>query len=121
MRGERDARQGPLEQRFELRAKLGEGGMGVVYRAWDRTLQKEVALKRVRTELELSRAQQLKAEFRARSAVQHRNLVQLYELVVDGDDCFMTMELLAGTDLASWVRQGAAAPVAEEQPVTAKT
>ena len=95
--------------------------MGVVYRAWDRTLDKEVALKRVRAEVDLSRAQQLKAEFRARSALQHRNLVQLFELVIDGDDCFLTMELVDGTNLASWVRNGAAGARSEDQPITQQT
>src|SRR4051812_20053298 len=105
----RKRRDAPLEERFDLRAKLGEGGMGVVYRAWDRALDKEVALKRVRGEVELPRARQLKAEFRARSALQHRNLVQLFELVIEGEDCFFTMELVDGTDLVSWVRGGAGA------------
>jgi hypothetical protein len=122
MGGERRAaREGLDEPRFELRAKLGEGGMGVVYRALDRSLGKEVALKRVRAEVDLSRAQQLKAEFRARSALQHRNLVQLYELVIDGEDCFLTMELVDGTNLASWVRSGTACSPPTEQPVTAET
>lgn len=106
--GEQHSTQGALAQRFELREKLGEGGMGVVYRAWDRRLGKDVALKRM-LELGAVQAQRLKAEFRARSALQHKNLVQLYELVIDGDDCFFTMELVEGTDLGSWVRHGVAA------------
>jgi serine/threonine protein kinase len=100
---------GVLAQRFELREKLGEGGMGVVFRAWDRTLGKEVALKRM-LEVGASQVQRLKSEFRARSALQHKNLVQLFELVIDGDDCFFTMELVDGTDLGSWVRRGGDAP-----------
>ena len=96
---------GVLARRFELREKLGEGGMGVVFRAWDRTLGKEVALKRM-LEVGASQVQRLKSEFRARSALQHKNLVQLFELVIDGDDCFFTMELVDGTDLGSWVRRG---------------
>ncbi len=108
-----------LKQRFELGEKLGEGGMGVVFRAWDRRLGKDVALKRM-LELGGAQAQRLKAEFRARSALQHRNLVQLFELVIDRDDCFLTMELVEGTDLASWVRCGSVAhAVSEERPWTA--
>ena len=82
--------------------------MGVVYRAFDRVLGKEVALKRMR-ELGAAQAMRLKSEFRARSALQHNGLVQLYDLVIDGDTCFFTMELVNGTDIASWVR-GAESP-----------
>ena len=78
MGGARLTHEGALAQRFELRQKLGEGGMGVVYRAWDRTLGKEVALKRM-LEIGATQAQRLKSEFRARSALQHKNLVQLFE------------------------------------------
>lgn len=97
--------EGALSRRFELRERLGEGGMGVVYRAWDRTLGKEVALKRMH-EIGTLHVQRLKFEFRARSALQHNNLVQLFELFIEGDDCFFTMELVDGTDLERWVRIG---------------
>ena len=121
MTGERQIeRPVPLAQRFELRAKLGEGGMGVVYRAWDNVLQKEVALKRVR-DVDGARARRLKSEYRARSAIQHPNLVQLYELVIETGDSFLTMELVDGTDLASWVRGGGSAGTSEERSVTAET
>jgi predicted ATPase len=104
-----------LAKRFELRAKLGEGGMGIVHRAWDRERGLEVALKRMRG-VGASAAHAIKAEFRARAALQHRGIVQLYELVVDGDDCFLTMELIEGTGLLTWVRTGQAAAAAPEGP-----
>jgi hypothetical protein len=122
-----ESQESLLSGRFELRERIGEGGMGVVYRAWDRALGKEVALKRMH-ELGATHVQRLKSEFRARSALQHRNLVQLFELVVDGNDCFFTMELIDGTDLESWVRHGDAevGPVSGrcssfERPKTATT
>lgn len=111
--GEGATRESPSD-RYELRERLGEGGMGIVYRAWDRTLGKEVALKRM-LEMGATQAQRLKSEFRARSALQHKNLVQLFELVLDGDDCFFTMELVDGTDLATWVRHGLDAPESSER------
>lgn len=125
MGGLESTRERLLARRFELRGLVGEGGMGAVYRAWDRALGKEVALKRMH-EIGPLQAQRLKAEFRARSALQHRNLVQLYELVNDGDDCFFTMELVDGTDLETWVRLGGAAQAREAQrgardPKTATT
>lgn len=125
MGGLESARERLLARRFELRERVGEGGMGAVYRAWDRVLGKEVALKRMH-EMGPLQVQRLKAEFRTRSALQHRNLVQLYELVNDGDDCFFTMELVDGSDLETWVRHGGASPAREVQrgardPKTATT
>ena len=114
------AREGSPSDRFEVQGTLGEGGMGVVYRAWDRTLGKAVALKRMR-EVGATSVHKLKSEFRARSALQHKNLVQLYELVIDGDDCFFTMELVEGTDLEAWVRHGGTPSDPVDPPDTAAT
>jgi eukaryotic-like serine/threonine-protein kinase len=113
------AREGSPSDRFEVQGTLGEGGMGVVVRAWDRALGKAVALKRMR-EVGATSVHKLKSEFRARSALQHKNLVQLYELVIDGDDCFFTMELIEGTDLEAWVRRGGS-PNEADSPVATTT
>ncbi len=82
-------------ERFAIRAKLGEGGMGVVYEAYDSELQTNVALK---TFHRFGPAQlyRLKQEFRALADLSHRNLVTLYELIVAKDTCYISMELIDG-------------------------
>ena len=78
--------------------------MGVVYRAWDEQLGQHVALKTLNS-VSAEQVYRLKQEFRARTPVNHYNLVELYELVATEDECFFTMELVDGVDLVQYVRQ----------------
>ena len=92
-------------ERFVLEGRLGEGGMGVVYRAHDRESSLPVALKTM-SYMEPSALLRFKNEFRALADISHPNVVQLYELVSEGDHWFFTMELLDGVDFMRWVRHG---------------
>src|SRR6188768_701762 len=91
--------------RFELEAELGQGSMGVVYRARDRESSTLVALKTL-THIEPSALLRFKNEFRALADISHPHVVQLYEMVSEGDHWFFTMELLDGVDFMRWVRRG---------------
>ncbi len=96
-------------ERFELRRRLGEGGMGVVFEAFDRERRETVALKTLqRTKGHL--IPHFKREFRALHDVAHRNLVGLGELLEGPDGPFFTMELVPGEDLLAHVRGGGGAP-----------
>src|SRR5262250_1675565 len=96
--------------RFELRGTLGAGGAGVVYRAFDRLMQREVALKLLRqaSGRDLYR---FKKEFRALADIVHPNLVALHELHAADGDWYFTMELVEGVSFIDWVRPPAA-PIA---------
>ncbi len=100
------------EGRFELLEKLGEGGMGVVYRALDRERGVQVALKTLRGATP-DGVLRFKTEFRSLRDVRHPNLVELGELFESDGTWFFTMELVKGAPLLAWVRSGvevAAAP-----------
>jgi len=89
--------------RFEIRSALGQGGTGVVYRAFDRRLGREVALKVLRhgSGRDLYR---FKREFRGIADLVHPNLIGLHELHTTGDDWFFTMDLVDGVSFMEWVR-----------------
>ncbi|HEX9104127.1 MAG TPA: serine/threonine-protein kinase, partial [Polyangia bacterium] len=98
--------------RFDVLRRLGEGGMGVVYEAYDRERRMRVALKTLRT-LSAEGILRFKNEFRALQDLSHPNLCTLGELISLGRQWFFTMELVDGVDLLGWVRpqrEGVPAP-----------
>jgi eukaryotic-like serine/threonine-protein kinase len=85
-------------ERYQVLRRIGAGGMGVVYEAEDRERGQKVALKTIISP-DIEKVYQLKREFRVLADLSHPNLVALYDLVVDREACFFTMELLDGEDL----------------------
>jgi tRNA A-37 threonylcarbamoyl transferase component Bud32 len=89
--------------RLSIAGKLGEGGMGVVYAAYDAQRKARVALKTL-SRLDAASVYRLKNEFRALADVTHPNLVRLHELFAEDSLWFFTMELIAGQRFDAWVR-----------------
>jgi len=98
-----DAPAFPSKSRFLVRKRLGAGGFGIVYEAFDRERNATVALKVLRRTDGRS-ISRFKKEFRSLVETAHENLVQLYELHAEGDAWFFTMELVRGEDALSYVR-----------------
>ena len=92
--------------RYELHEQVGSGGMGVVYRARDRRLGRDVALKRMPENLkDHPRAVELfLREARAAAALNHANIVTVYDVDVESGVYFLTMELLKGSTLSDLLR-----------------
>jgi eukaryotic-like serine/threonine-protein kinase len=89
-------------ERFQVRRRIGAGGMGVVYQAFDVERGVEVALKTVER-LDPRAIYLLKREFRSLADLSHPNLVTLHELVSAHGHWFFTMELVDGVDFLSYV------------------
>jgi eukaryotic-like serine/threonine-protein kinase len=86
---------------FEILEKLGEGGMGVVHKALDRHLDRLVAIKVLPAEkvADPDRKRRFVQEAKAASALNHPNIITIYDIdCVDGVD-FIAMEFVAGTTL----------------------
>ncbi|HUJ63632.1 MAG TPA: serine/threonine-protein kinase [Kofleriaceae bacterium] len=92
--------------RFVVRARLGEGGMGVVYAGEDADLGRKVAIKLVRGDSEhpAYRARLLR-EAKAMARLEHPNVVRVYEVGSDRGRLFVAMELVDGKTLTSWLRE----------------
>ncbi len=91
--------------RFVVKDKVGGGGMGDVYRAFDRERGIDLALKLLRGE-DPTALYRFKQEFRMLADIQHRNLVEFYELVSADEQWFVTMEFVDGVDILAYVRRG---------------
>lgn len=87
-----------LSERYEVIKKLGEGGMGAVYQARDKRLNRDVALKILRAD---RRAvdEKLFREARAQASLEHPNACKVYEMGVDGDSRYIVMQLIPGVSL----------------------
>jgi tetratricopeptide (TPR) repeat protein len=91
----------PAESRYELLDEIGRGGMGVVYKARDKRLGRIVALKRLPDNLRDHPTAVLlfEREARAAAALNHQNIVTLFDAGEEGGAYFITMELLEGRAL----------------------
>ena len=116
----------PMLEGYDIQDVLGSGGMGTVFRAYDRERRRPIALK-VMNRAGAAAILRFKHEFRTLLGVAHPNLVTLYELISDGQNWFLTMELLDGVTFLQYVRDEAAqafgqgpvsAPPTDTRPLT---
>ncbi len=95
--------------RFEVRRELGRGAFGVVFLAFDPLLRREVALKVPRADALVSRElrERFLTEARAAAALDHPNLVPVYEAGEVGPLCYLTSAYVAGPTLDRWLKDQA--------------
>jgi eukaryotic-like serine/threonine-protein kinase len=96
-----------LAGRYEILELLGEGGMGAVYKAKDRELDRLVALKTIRAEMAHNAAMlsRFKQEVILAAQITHRNVIRIYDLGEAAGTKFLTMEYIDGEDLRSLLRE----------------
>jgi serine/threonine-protein kinase len=94
-------KEGPraLGNRYLLEGPIGRGGMGVVFRARDRQLDREVAVKLVSEEAGPGGRARFLAEARRTAAVRHPSIIEVFDVGEDEGDAYLVMELLVGETL----------------------
>ena len=85
--------------RYQLQEILGQGGMGVVYRAYDPSLRRAVALKLVRPELPADVRKRFFEEAQVTAQLQHPVIIPVFEVGSAGDYLYYTMPLVRGVGL----------------------
>jgi tetratricopeptide (TPR) repeat protein/predicted Ser/Thr protein kinase len=101
-----EARTGDRVGRYELRERLGAGGMGVVFAAWDPELDRRVAIKFIRRGRSVSPEllrRRLKREAQAMARLRHDNVVAVYDAGEFEGQLFVAMEYLDGISLRKWL------------------
>lgn len=93
-----------MDERYETLGKIGQGGLGAVYRCFDTRMNREVAIKRISTgggdvEMREESTRQLVKEAGALAALQHPNIVTIYDVGSDADGPYVVMELISGKTL----------------------
>src|SRR5713101_3091528 len=99
---------GTLLGRYEIRALIGAGGMGEVYRAHDSSLGRDVAIKVLRPELSLDtdRLRRFEQEARATSSLNHPNILMIFDIGTFEGSTYVVSELLEGETLRERLLSG---------------
>src|SRR6202789_4605046 len=93
---------------YEILGRLGGGGMGLVFRAWDERLHREVAIKLLHDNYKMpGMRERFLQEARAASALNHPNICTIFDIGEQGGDPYLVMELLEGETLKDRIARGA--------------
>jgi serine/threonine protein kinase len=97
----------PSSDRYEFQKPIGSGGMGTVYRAYDRRTDQLVAIKVLRFKLSENPTmhQRLALEFRAASGLEHPNIVRALSVENDGEISYLVYELVEAENLGTRIEQ----------------
>ncbi len=106
----RTAQDPDMSERYQVRGRIGKGGMSAVYRGYDTVMGREVALKRLlpveETNLNEAAAESLAREAAALSRFQHPNVITVFAFEQDAEGPYVIMELVEGKDLHAVVKSG---------------
>jgi serine/threonine protein kinase len=93
--------------RYQIIEELGKGGMGSVYRALDKELKEEVALKLIKPEIahDKKTVERFKTEIKLARKISHKSVGRVHELMEEKGLRFITMEYVPGEDLKSFIRR----------------
>jgi len=95
-----------IADRYEVIEELGRGGMGTVYKVFDKKIKEKIALKLIRPEIALNEQtiERFQNELRTARKIVHKNVCRMYDLGEDNNLHFITMEYISGRDLKQMIR-----------------
>jgi serine/threonine protein kinase/Flp pilus assembly protein TadD len=104
--------------RYEVIGELGKGGMGRVYRALDKEINEEVALKLLKPEIasDESTVERFRNELKFARKIAHKNVCKMYHIAKEEETPYITMEYVPGEDLKSLVKRKG--KLAEEEAIS---
>lgn len=110
---------GQIIGNYKIEAKLGEGGMGAVYRGVDTMLDREVAIKALKPELASQTAvvERFRSEAVTLAKLNHPNIATLYTMFRQGEELYMVLEFVRGETLDNILQRRGALPADEAIPV----
>jgi serine/threonine-protein kinase len=93
--------------RYEVIGELGKGGMGRVYKALDKEVNEEVAIKLLKPEIasDESTVERFRNELILSRKIAHKNICRMFHLDTEGQTPYITMEYVQGEDLKSFIRK----------------
>lgn len=108
--------------RYQILTTLGRGGMGVVYKAYDPVLERDVAIKQMATSIVDSDEHRRRFQIEARAAARlnHPNIVTIYELEEHHGDIYIVMELLEGLSLGALLQRRTPPPLEAQLAILAQ-
>ncbi len=94
-----------ISERYKILSEIGEGGMGVIYKAYDRKLKKNVAIKLIKNPIATS-VKKIEKEAVKLAQIEHENVCTLYDFLVKDNISFMVMQYIEGKSLKDKIDEG---------------
>lgn len=90
-----------LDSQYDIVSPLGEGGMGMVYKGWDKVLKRPVAVKKLRNELQTNQRERDRflREAELVASLHHPHIVDIYTIIKDSSDTYLVFEYVSGMTL----------------------
>jgi len=109
-----------IHNKYSIETIIGEGAFGRVYKAWDTTLHRPVAIKELRADAAQfdEYARRFRREAQVQAQFNHPHLVHVYELIDQGDALYLVMEYVDGSTLHDALAQRGPLPLDEAVRIT---
>jgi eukaryotic-like serine/threonine-protein kinase len=105
--------RGALVDRYVIVERLGEGGMGVVFAAYDPDLDRKIAIKMLRERGDAESNARFLREAKAMARLRHANVIAVHDVGVHGGQVFVAMEIVEGKTLRRWLAEPGRRPLRE--------